>query len=551
MIPTEPEARVDLARIDRRNLLKGGVLGLGLVAAPLSAQRGELGFTHGVASGEPSADGVLLWSRFVAAQPVAVRWEVTDPASGRIVAGGEVEASPERDWCLKARAEELAPGTWYSYRFIGPDGSTSPEGRTRTLPQGAVERFRMAVFSCSNMGFGWFNAYRHAAEADEFDLAVHTGDYFYEYQPGNYPSKDQSVLGRVLNPDHETVTLADYRKRHASYRLDADLQRLTQLYPMIMVWDDHESANDSYAGGAENHQPDTEGDWSLRKTAAMRAYREWLPVSDEDWGSYEIGDLASIFRLETRLTARAKQFSVADILSGKDRPEEAFAALEAFRTGDYLDPSRAMLGTAQEAWLSAGLRRSRLAGKPWQILAQQVLMGTTRAPSIIEEALSDRMPDFAKRRLMSAMLASKAGLPSNMDAWDGYPAARERLFQAALEADANLVVLAGDTHNAWAFELHHGGAKIGVEFGGQSVSSPGLEAYLGGIPADRLAKGMVEENPQLKWMDSARRGYMAVELTPARATSEYRFMDTVRQRSTTLSGTKRVSSAAGSRTLDV
>lgn len=555
MFPTESPSANRIAQIDRRTLLRGaGVgmgLGAGLTAVPLAAHMGERGFHWGVASGEPSPSGVLLWSRYVASQPVSVRWEVTDPASGRVVAGGEVEASPERDWCLKAGADRLEPGTTYTYRFIDGAGNSSPEGRTRTLPEGAVDRFKMAVFSCSNMGFGWFNAYRHAAEADEFDLVLHTGDYSYEYQPGNYPSKEQSVIGRVLNPDHEIVTLADYRQRHAIYRLDPDLQRLTQLYPMIMVWDDHESANDSYAQGAENHQPASEGEWSARKKAAIRAYREWLPVSDEDWASYEIGDLASIFRLETRLTARSKQFSVADILKGKDQPEEAFAALEAFRSGEYLDPARAMIGGTQEAWLAEGLRRSRMAGKKWQVLAQQVLMGTSRAPSIIEDAISEKLPDFVKRRLVAAMMASKAGLPSNMDAWDGYPIARERLLQASLEADANLVVLAGDTHNAWAFELDHGGARVGVEFGGHSVSSPGLEAYLGGIPADRLAKGMVDENPQLKWMDSARRGYMAVELTPARATSEYRFMDTVRQRSTRLSGTKLVSSAAGSRTLDI
>ncbi len=549
MIPNEPPAAMPLDALDRRSLLKGMGLGAGLLAAPLAAQTGEEGFAYGVASGEPSASGVLLWSRYVAAQPSMVRWEVTDPATGRVVAGGEVEAGPERDWCLKARAEGLSPGTWYTYRFIDAAGNSSPEGRTRTLPEGAVERFRMAVFSCSNIGFGWFNAYRHAAEADAFDLVVHTGDYFYEYAPGNYPSAAETVAGRVMNPAHETVTLADYRQRHAIYRRDADLQRLTQLYPMVLVWDDHETANDSYADGAENHQSETEGSWSLRKQAAMRAYREWLPVSEDDWGSYEIGDLATIFRLETRLTARAKQFNLGEILKGRATPEQVAEGLAAFRMGAYLDPSRAMLGERQQAWLDAGLRASRSAGKPWQVLAQQVLMGSSRAPAIVGEAMNAGLPDFAQRRLATALMASKAGIPSNLDAWDGYPAARERLFQGALEADANLIVLAGDTHNAWAFELDHGGARVGVEFGGHSVTSPGLESYLGKIPADRLASAMVEANPQLKWVDTARRGYMAVELTPARATSEYRFMETVRQRSSRLAGTHTATTLAGSRVL--
>lgn len=550
MIPTEPPASATLAT-SRRGLLKGIGLGAGLLATPLAAQRDEPGFNWGVASGEPSAGGVLLWSRYVASQPVMLRWEVTDPATGKTVAGGEVEARPESDWCVKARAEGLAPGNWYSYRFFDPAGNSSPEGRTRTLPAGPVDRFRLAVFSCSNIGFGWFNAYRHAAEANEFDLVVHTGDYLYEYPAGTYPSPEQTLAARVVNPAHEIVALSDYRARHAIYRRDPDLQRLTQLYPMIMVWDDHESTNDSYADGAQNHQPENEGDWSQRKGVAMQAYREWLPVSDDDWASYEIGDLATIFRLETRLTARSKQFSLADLLKGKEKPEEAVAALEAFRQGDYLDPSRTLMGAAQEAWLAEGLKRSRSAGKRWQVLAQQVLVGSSRAPSLLDAAISDKLPDFIRQRLTTARMAGEAGIPSNLDAWDGYPAARERLFRASLEADADLVVLAGDTHNAWAFELDQGGERVGVEFGGQSVSSPGLESYLGAIPADRLARGLIEENPQLKWVDTAQRGYMAIELSPTAASSEYRFLGTVRQRSTALAGTRRVRSPAGSRILEL
>ncbi|WP_284124031.1 alkaline phosphatase D family protein [Parerythrobacter aestuarii] len=550
MIPTEP-AVASPGVLDRRRLLKGLGLGAGLAAAPLSAQLGQHGFTHGIASGEPSSNSVLLWTRYVSDQPATVLWEMKEAATGRVVAGGEIEAHPDRDWCVKPVASGLEPATWYLYRFRDVQGNVSAEGRTRTLPEGETDRFSMAVFSCSNMGFGWFNAYRHAADADEFDLVVHTGDYFYEYQPGNYPSAEEAVLGRVLNPEHEIVSLADYRMRHAIYRQDPDLQRLTQLYPMIMVWDDHETANDSYSDGAENHQPASEGEWSVRKGVAMRAYREWLPVSDDNWASYEIGDLASIFRLETRLTARSKQFSIADVLKGKNSPEEAMQALLAFKHGDYLDPSRSMMGAEQERWLATGLRASRAAGKPWQVLAQQVLMGSSRAPSAIADAMNDSVPDFARRRIMAAIMASKAGIPFNMDAWDGYPAARERLFQSSLEADANLLVLAGDTHNAWAFELDHGGARVGVEFGGQSVTSPGAEGYLSAVAPERFAKGIVEENPQLKWADTAQRGYMAVELTPARATSEYRFLETIRHRSTQLAGTKRISSSAGSRTLEL
>ncbi|ABC64568.1 alkaline phosphatase D family protein [Erythrobacter litoralis] len=551
MISTELPAAARLPALDRRGLLKGIGLGAGLVSVPLSARIGERGFTHGVASGEPGATSVLLWSRYVAEQTTMVAWEVKEADGGQVVAGGEIEASPDSDWCIKPRAEGLRPGAWYLYRFRDAAGNVSEEGRTRTLPQGAVDRFRMAVFSCANIGYGWFNAYRHAAESNAFDLLVHTGDYFYEYQPGRYPSADQALPGRFLDPRSETVNLADYRLRHATYRRDPDLRRLTQLYPMILGWDDHESANDSYATGAENHQPETEGEWSVRKRAAVRAYREWLPVSDEDWASYEIGDLATIFRLETRLEARSKQFSIGDVLQEKSSPEEAMRALIAFRDGDYRDPARTVLGAQQETWLADGLRRSKAAGKTWQVLAQQVLMGSSRTPGSLATAVGDAIPEFARQRLLAAVLAGSAGIPFNMDAWDGYPAARERLFAASLEAGADLLVLAGDTHNAWAFELDHAGEKVGVEFGGQSVTSPGAESYLSAIDPRTFASGIVSENPQLKWADTSQRGYLAVELTPERAIADYHFLGSIRQQGTALAGTKRITSVAGSRTLDI
>ena len=250
MIATEPPAAAPLLPLDRRSLLKGGILGAGLAAAPLSAQIGERGFTSGVASGEPGAASVLLWTRYAGGAETTLRWEIADSLDfAKTVAGGEGVASPERDFCCKVSATGLAPGTWYYYRFVAPDGTMSDTGRTKTLPQGKTDRFRMAVFSCTNIGFGWFNAYAHAAAADAFDCTFHLGDYFYEYAPGTYPSTKEAI--RPVEPQHELVALADYRARYAQYRRDPDLRRLHQLYPMIAVWDDHESANDSWEGGAE------------------------------------------------------------------------------------------------------------------------------------------------------------------------------------------------------------------------------------------------------------------------------------------------------------
>ena len=536
--------------LDRRTLLAGGALGAGLAAMPLAAQARAKGFTHGIASGEPHANGVLLWTRFVGSNEAKLAWQVSDSAEfARVVAEGETMAGPERDWCAKAQVTGLEPDSWYYYRFVGPDGSRSAVGRTRTLPVGPTSRFRLGVFSCSNMGFGYFNAYAHAAEANEFDLLLHLGDYLYEYQVGKYPDMDQIVDGRAIAPTSEIVQLADYRLRHATYRADPDLQRLTQLYPMILVPDDHESANDSWKGGAENHQPDTEGSWDVRKGAAMRAYREWLPVSDEPWKAYQVGDLATLFRLETRLTGRDEQLSIAPVLAGKSSPDAMMAALADFRDGAWADPSRHMLGAAQEAWLAGQLRESTRGGTRWQVLVQQVLMGNLNPPPAFARALPENAPAELRQRVLAGAMASEAGLPLNMDAWDGYPAARARVFEAALAADANLVVLAGDTHNAWGFDLAHEGAATGVEFGVCSVTSPGFESYISQVPPAMMQAALVGANPQLQWADTAQRGYMMVELTPSAATCEWRFMSGIHQRGTQLAGTHRMASALGSNVL--
>ncbi|WP_375291715.1 alkaline phosphatase D family protein [Qipengyuania sp.] len=550
MPQTESPAAAPIAPLDRRALMKGGLLGLGLAAAgPGLAASSGVGFSSGVASGEPGANSVLLWTRYAASADTQLRWEVAEALDfASPVAGGSVTASAERDFCCKVVATGLSPARWYFYRFIAPDGTMSEIGRTKTLPQGPTESFRMAVFSCSNIGFGWFDAYAHAAEADAFDCTFHLGDYFYEYGPGTYPSPDEVLAGRIVQPAAELVALADYRTRYAQYRRDPDLRRLHQMYPMICVWDDHESANDSWEGGAQNHQPETEGPWPARKAAAMRAYREWMPVSDADWASYEIGDLATLFRLETRLTARSEQFDIAKVLAGNASPDDALRALETFRTGEWVDPGRRMIGAEQQQWLDAGLKASRTAGKTWQVLVQQVLMGSLSTPTGIVEQAGD-VPPYIKQRLLAGAMASRAGLPMNMDSWDGYPAARSRLLSSAQEADANLIVLTGDTHNAWGFDLAENGGPAGVEFAVQGVTSPGFESFLPAIPPETMVRALREKNSALKFAETSRRGYMAVELTPARATCEWRFLNNVRQRGAGMAGTHNMTTLPGRRML--
>jgi alkaline phosphatase D len=342
----------------------------------------------------------------------------------------------------------------------------------------------------------------------------------------------------VIEPATEMVSLADYRLRHASYRADPDLQRLHQRFPMVMMWDDHESTNDSWHGGAQNHQPDTEGDWQVRKRAAIRAYREWLPVSDEPWKHYRIADLAHLYRPETRLTARSEPLDLGRALAG--RSGDLNAALAAFRDGPWRDPSRTMLGAEQERWLAAGLKQSAGDGVRWQVLAQQVLMGSISTSPRTAEWIGSGAGAAMRERAQTGLAASRAGLPFNFDMWDGYPAARERLLRAALDADANLLVLSGDSHNAWAFNLDLAGTPAGVDLGVQSVTSPGFEAHLPKVPPADLAAALIDHNRQLVWADTQRRGYMTLELTADRAVNEWLFLDTVRQRSTRIAGRHRV-----------
>lgn len=541
--------------IDRRSLVRGGALGLGALLLPggtaaVAQAMTARGFTHGVASGEPGPDSVLLWTRFAADAGAGVRVsaEVSEtPDFRRIVAGGDTITGAWRDWTAKIAVSGLNPGRRYFYRFTA-GGQVSPVGRTKTLPVGKVADFTLAVFSCSNLGFGYFNAYAHAAARGDVDLGVHLGDYIYEYARGVYPADRDLIAARVLAPTTEIVDLADYRLRYACYRADPDLQAIHAAVPMLVSQDDHESANDSWEGGAENHTPTTEGDWARRRAAALQAWHEWMPVSEAPWASYDIGELATFFRTDTRLIGRSQPPSIAPVIAAAGG--DPVPALTAWRDGPWQDRARSMLGSEQEAWLAAGLLSSVASGRPWQVVGFGTIMGNTRTPPEVANWLPANAPDYVKARVRNGLAATRVGLPFNLDAWGGYPAARARLLSAAQNAGADLIALAGDSHNGWAFELGNGGKPAGVEFDGQSVTSPGFEGSFPGIAPADTARALVAANPELKWVDTSRRGYMTVRLTPAAAVAEWTFLETIATRNPKVAATHRLQTRAGRHKLE-
>ncbi len=513
--------------IDRRALLTASAAGLLLPARPaLAGLWADKGFTHGVASGDPGPDSIKLWTRYAApgGGDAVLKIEVaSDAGMGRIVARGEALAGPATWGTAQARITGLPVGGWLFYRFTAPDGSTSPIGRTRTLPAGPLSRFNIAVFSCANKPFGWFNAYAHAAARDDIDLVVHLGDYLYEYKRGEYPGAAEMVDGRIIDPPGEAIHLDDYRQRYASYRVDPSLQELHRLFPMVAIWDDHEVANDTWKHGAENHQPD-EGPFDARLAAATQAYHEWLPQPDRMYQRYDIGNLVSLITLDTRNTGRDQQLDLgAALRSGP-------AGLIAFRDGAWNDPKRTIMGAEQEAWFTETIKASVRDGQKWQLVAQQIVMGNLYTP---KDAITWLGPNADKRALgyvSGGIAAGAAGIPGNMDSWGGYPQARKRLLRAAQAADADMVVVSGDSHNAWAFDLAEGGKPAGVEFAGQSVTSPGYESALAADPA-AIRAGLVAANPEMRWCDTSRRGYLTVSFTPEAARCDWVFCSTIHQRS--------------------
>jgi len=553
--------------VNRRRLIAGLGGGALTVAAAQSAASSaqaadaRVRFTHGVASGDPLHDAVVLWTRAEPDKPgpVAVEWDVAeDEGFKTVVRRGLAATDAARDYTVKVDADGLTPGRAYFYRFRA--GKTaSPVGRTRTFAREGQAPVRLALMSCSNYGFGYFNVYRHCAARDDIDAVLHVGDYIYEYAPGVYSDKEMEAKGRAVEPPREITTLADYRQRYATYRSDADLQDIHRRHPFITVWDDHESANDAYKTGAENHSP-TEGDWAQRKAAAVQAYFEWMPVrplaadpAGRLYRSFDIGGLATLIMLDTRLYGRDRPPNYTTDMPTLPNPAKPAAGNEKpapipdfakFKT-DVLNAERTILGAEQEAWLTETLKTSKARGAPWQIIGQQTIIATLvpvdPAPHMDPARTAMVGPDLLK----FVPTLEKNDLPLLLDTWGGgYPAARKRLL-ADLRAHAlNTVVLTGDIHNAWAFALKDDTGELrAVELVTSSVTSPGFETYMGAKP-DSLASALKAKNPHLLYSEIASRGYMTLAVAPDACTSEWVFVDTVKSKEFTATTGGRLSIAA-------
>jgi len=519
--------------MNRRGLL--GLFGAGAAVGATPAAASSAAFSHGVASGDPGTDRVILWTRVTPgvgfSGPVQVVWRVMEGEADRVVASGRFETGSERDYTVKIDAAGLRPGHDYRYDFAVGE-ARSPVGRTRTLAAEGVAPVNLAVVSCQLYPGGLFNAYEAVAALPSLDAVVHLGDYIYEYgaEPNAYGMATGAALNRLPEPRHEIVSLADYRTRHAQYKTDADLQAAHARAPFICVWDDHETANDAWLHGAENHQPETEGDFAVRKAAALKAYYEWMPIREAAPGalkeaihrSFHFGDLASLMMVETRLTGRTEPLDYSRDLTAKDGPDgEPVLDLDAFRAR-LNDPSRDLMGPEQRAWLTRELSASKAAGRPWQVLGNQVVTARVAGPDVSRtmtpeqiEGLMAQTPEAFREQFEQALFLFKMGLPFNLDAWDGYPAGRERLYAAFAEAGVQPIVLAGDSHAFWVNELKDAsGVRRAVEFGTSSVSSPSIGDAIGGFP---LGAALMQANDEVVFCDQSAKGFILLTLTADRA----------------------------------
>lgn len=489
----------------------------------------ESPFLHGIASGDPLTDRVILWTRVtpVASEDIAVSVGVyRDAALSQLVGIQSQTATAARDWTVKIDFTGLQPGTTYYYRFASL-GFLSVIGRTRTAPTSA-QRLRFGVVSCSSYAHGYFNAYAQLAKRADLDVILHLGDYVYEYGNGEYGE------ARPYEPATEMLTLADYRTRHSYYkRTDPDLQEVHRQHPFITTWDDHETADNSWRDGANNHTEGAEGVWAERKGFGEQAYDEWMPIRLPEPGNpgrifrkFSYGGLMDLIMLDTRLFDR-------------DEP----LGLPPTPADNVADPARKLLGPEQQAWLFDHLDSSTAT---WKFLGQQIMFGQLKVVGIPD--LSSLAP-----QLSLIPIAGSGGQYLNGDQWDGYQAERSAVFaHLADNSIDNVVVLTGDIHTSWGMDLSPdpnnpvnynpltGAGSLAVEYVCTSVTSPGLDQLAPVQDAISLV------NPHIKYVDLAQKGYMLFDVTPEQVLGEWWYVSTIAERGGTESFATGLPVAVGS-----
>jgi|LNFM01.1.fsa_nt_gb alkaline phosphatase D len=487
---SQPDAELDAGADSTMPPADTGVLpDGGCLARASEFGPGEGVFRHGVASGDPLTDSVILWTRVTppaATMMVEVTYELsTERTFATITRTGMISTSAARDFTVKVDANGLSAGRTYYYRFRAM-GAVSPIGRTRTAPDGDISRLRFAVVSCSSYGHGYFHAYKALSRRADLDAVVHLGDYIYEYATAlDAPCFGKSYGAvRPYDPPHVIKTLEDYRRRYAHYRRDPDLQDAHRQHPFITVWDDHEFADNAHTSGAEDHTA-ADGDWEQRKRVAKQVYAEWMPIREQMDGRIyrrlRFGSLVDLVLLDTRIEGRDAQ------VARPSSPERTNAM-------------RQLLGAQQEAWLATQLAD---AGGRWKLLGQQVMMA----------AALDSIP--------------------NTDQWDGYPAARQRFFDLLARGPVrDVVVLTGDIHSSWAWDVvpegvtydrTTGAGAVAVEFVCPAVTSPGFPAAIGTTFANEIRS----MKPNLSFIELVKRGYMVLDVTNERVESAWFLYDRI------------------------
>ena len=463
-------------------------------------------FRHGVASGDPLPDRVVLWTRVTPpkGEPIDVRWLVArDPGLTDVVAEGSEAAAAATDFTVHVDVSGLVPSSSYYYAFEAL-GARSPVGRTKTGPEAGCDHIRLAAVSCAKYTAGYFNVYARLAEREDVDYVVHLGDYIYEYGNDD-PRSPGAKIGRAVEPPHEARTLADYRTRYAHYRRDHDLQRLHARHPIVATLDDHELANDAWRGGAGKHDPTTEGDWEARRAGALRAWREWMPVRlppppDEEriYRTIPLGRLGDLFMLDGR--------------TKRDPPTK----------GKEMDaPGRSVLGEEEHRWLVGELGRS---SATWRLIGNDVMIG---------QVFTGFMPEELGNPLSEVGVLTKREHGPEPDQWDGYTAERDDLFRELEEkAIENVVFLSGDVHTAWAVELKRRPKDpeerpVAVEFVTASITTENLDEHLevdARTKSLEVERKVVEENPHVRWVDLDSHGYVLVDATHERVRAEWWFV---------------------------